>query len=236
MSQVYLGKDLEAMSFAPNYHQWILKEFMPYLGTQVAEVGAGTGNFSQLLLQTGVLQKLVALEPSGNMFEKLQEGLKSAVQSEQVEAKQAFFGDCNYDGCFDTVFYINVLEHIQNDAQELHYVKQSLKPGGHLCLFVPALSYLYSELDKQVGHVRRYHKNPLKELVIQAGFKLINIKYFDILGILPWYIAFVLLKQTTNSTNVSLYDKLAVPVMSRIEPRLIPPIGKNLLVVAQKPL
>ena len=41
----YLGRDLEAMSFAKNYHKWIIEEFKPYFGKNVAEVGAGSGNF-----------------------------------------------------------------------------------------------------------------------------------------------------------------------------------------------
>ena len=47
----YLGKDLEAMSFAKNYHKWIIEEFKPYFGKNSAEVGAGSGNFSELILE-----------------------------------------------------------------------------------------------------------------------------------------------------------------------------------------
>jgi hypothetical protein len=50
----YFGKDLEAMSFANNYHRWILSEFLPYLGSSVAEVGAGTGSFSSLILEANI--------------------------------------------------------------------------------------------------------------------------------------------------------------------------------------
>ena len=50
-SNEYFGKDLEAMSFAQNYHQWILEICSPYLGKVVAEIGAGTGNFSDFLLK-----------------------------------------------------------------------------------------------------------------------------------------------------------------------------------------
>ena len=43
-SKIYTGRDLKAMSMAQNYHEWILREFRPYLGRNVAEVGAGSGN------------------------------------------------------------------------------------------------------------------------------------------------------------------------------------------------
>ena len=58
----YPGKDLEAMSFAVNYHRWILDECAPYLGGTIAEVGAGAGSVSRLLLGRGV-KHLYAFEP-----------------------------------------------------------------------------------------------------------------------------------------------------------------------------
>jgi hypothetical protein len=42
----YPGRELEAMSFAINYHRWILGLLTPYLGGRVVEVGAGAGSFS----------------------------------------------------------------------------------------------------------------------------------------------------------------------------------------------
>ena len=62
----YFGKDLEVMSFARNYHKWILAEFLPYIGKSVAEVGAGVGSFSTLILETNI-SSLKAFEPSQNM-------------------------------------------------------------------------------------------------------------------------------------------------------------------------
>ena len=50
----YPGKELEAMSFAANYHRWIVDEFKPFLGRTAVEVGAGRGDLSALLLQSGV--------------------------------------------------------------------------------------------------------------------------------------------------------------------------------------
>ena len=72
----YAGKDLEAMSFAVNYHRWILSIFDPYLGARVVEVGAGTGSFSELLLERR-LESLSLVEPSTAMYHSFAEGLKS---------------------------------------------------------------------------------------------------------------------------------------------------------------
>lgn len=226
----YFGKDLEAMSFAENYHNWILDEFSPYLGENVAEVGAGTGNFSDFLLGTKV-RKLAAFEPSKNMFDVLQ---KRFLDHSVVDTINAFFEDQSFPNAFDSVCYVNVLEHIEDDFNALSHAHKALHQNGHLLIFVPALPFLYSDLDKKVGHFRRYKKQQLENLVSSAGFTIKKSKYFDIAGIIPWYIAFVLLKQTTTEANVSLYDKLIVPVMRRVERVIIPMIGKNLILIAQK--
>lgn len=230
--QSYFGRDLEAMASATNYHQWIVDEFSPYLGRRVAEVGAGTGNFSDFLLRAGV-EELRAFEPSVNMYPVLQD--KFALD-DRAETINAFFESCatDYEGAFDAVAYVNVLEHIEHDRTALKHAHATLKPGGHLLIFVPALPFLYSELDRKVGHFRRYKRDELVDVVTAAGFRIDWVKYFDILGIIPWYIAFTRLKLTTSSANVSIYDKLAVPLMRRLESLVTPPVGKNLILVAHR--
>ncbi len=228
----YFGKDLEAMSFARNYHQWVLDEFKGYLGDRLAEVGAGSGNFSQLLIAEDI-RHLVAFEPSANMYPILQDRLQG---HKHVEMVNDFFGDAyhHYTNHFDTILYNNVLEHVEDDKRELFYVHQALRDQGYLLVFVPALSWLYSDFDRHLGHFRRYHKQDLVDLVKTARFNIIKVKYFDLAGIIPWYIAFVLLKQSITGGSVSLYDRFMVPIMRRIEGIIPPPIGKNLLLVAQK--
>ena len=84
----YPGKELEAMSFAVNYHRWIIDEFDPYLGETIAEVGAGIGSISKLLLKKRV-KRLFAFEPSHNMFPLLEKELR---QEERAKAVNDFFG------------------------------------------------------------------------------------------------------------------------------------------------
>jgi len=93
---------------------------------------------------------------------------------------------------------------------------------------------LYSELDRQLGHFRRYTKTNLVQLTRRAGFSIVKARYFDAAGIIPWYIHFTLLKNTITAGSVSLYDRLVVPTMRVIEGLVPPPIGKNVLLVARK--
>ncbi len=231
-ARTYFGKDLEAMTFAKNYHKWIVDEFFYYLGENVAEVGAGIGNFSDFLLDAGI-RKLVAFEPSINMFDVYE---KKYSQNKNVTAVNSFFEEQseNYINTFDSVCYVNVLEHIENDKEALRHAHKTLRKDGHILIFVPALSFLYSNLDKKVGHFRRYSKNSLIEVVNSAKFSIKEVRYFDIAGIIPWYIFFVLLKKTTTEGNVSAYDRFVVPVMRKIEGIIPPFIGKNLLLVGKK--
>ena len=137
---------------------------------------------------------------------------------------------------FDSIIYVNVLEHIKNDENELIEVYKALTNGGHALIFVPAIPLLYSKFDKNIGHFRRYYKNDLVQLAQKIGFNIKKAKYFDFAGIIPWYIFFVLFKQQLTRDRVSLYDQWAVPVIQKIERLVIPPVGKNLLLVLQKPI
>jgi SAM-dependent methyltransferase len=226
----YFGRDLEAMSFARNYHEWVLAEIAPYLGRSVAEVGAGVGSFSALLLGTGI-ERLRAFEPSNNMYPVLRDALAS---DPRAAAVNDFFQPETAGGRFDSIVYVNVLEHIEDDAAELGRAREALNPGGHVLVFVPALPWLYSELDRQVGHFRRYWKGPLLDLVRESGLEIVKARYFDIAGILPWYVNFVLFKNSIGGASVSLYDRVVVPIMRVLEGVLRPPVGKNVVLVARR--
>lgn len=228
----YEGRDLEAMSFARNYHAWVADLFAPYVRGLVIEVGAGSGNFSSFLLERGA-EHLIAIEPSEEMYPKLVERFK---ENRLVETRKAFFSDlcADYAGTVDTIVYVNVLEHIQNDAEELKLMYAALRPGGTVCVFVPALPWLYSAFDASLGHYRRYRKGQLKKLMEEAGFSIVTISYFDFFGILPWFVYLTLLKGKIGSGNAGVYDRFIVPVARLIESVLPPPVGKNLFVVAHK--
>ena len=228
----YFGRDLEAMSFADNYHRWIVDEFAPYLGQHVAEVGAGTGKFSALLRPH--IDTLSAYAPSENMLPALRQRFSD---DNGVTPINGFFGveSATLAKHFDAVMYVNVLEHIEDDRAELGYVMRALTPGGPLLIFVPALSFLFSKLDEQVGHFRRYHKRPLTELGTSAGFEVNSGRYFDLVGVLPWYIAFTLMGRAGSGGSVAAYDRIGVPLTRTIERLVNPPFGKNLILVARKP-
>ena len=229
----YFGRDLEAMSFAVNYHRWILDEFREFIGRTVVEVGAGTGNFTSLLLTTEPSLHF-ALEPAANVFARLAERFAGVPN---VRALRGTLADLSGEvaGGADTVMYVNVLEHIEDDRRELERARETLRPGGHLCVFVPALPWLYGTADAAFGHHRRYTRGVLAGLVAAAGFRTVKLRHFDIAGILPWFVLFRVLKRPCfTAGQAKWYDRLAVPALRRMESAVAPPAGKNLLLVARR--
>jgi len=233
----YVGKDLEAMSFAVNYHKWILDEFRPFLGKRVVEVGAGTGSFSELLLQENI-DSLSLVEPS-EMFESLTANVSQIKNKAHVDFYKSIFSEVATEILDkqkpDSIIYVNVLEHIENDRSELEYIHRTLNKGGRCFIFVPALMSLYGEFDRKIGHFRRYTKPEVEEKCLSAGFKILKSKYFDLAGIVPWFVKYRLLKSDSlDSGAVTLYDKLAIPFVKGMEKFVNVPLGKNVLLIAEK--
>lgn len=234
---VYQGKDLEAMSFAVKYHRWLLDEFRPFIGKRVVEVGAGTGSFSEMLLSTRP-ESLTLVEPS-EMFAQLCRNISPNEHSTEIRFFHSIFetaakeiGDPLKP---DTMIYVNVLEHIEDDARELALIRDSLADGGRCLIFVPAMKALFSEFDRDLGHYRRYTRPELEAKVRDAGFRILKSKYFDMAGVAPWFVKYRILRSRgIGGGAVSAYDNLVVPVMRKIESAIKPPIGKNILLVAEK--
>jgi len=231
---------LDAMSCASNYYQWIFDEFSPYIGNKIIEVGAGTGIFTNYLKSTNP-ELLYSIEPSPLLYSQL---VKTEIEDIQKTGNnQRFFTRNNFlqdnieelANKINTIIYISVLEHIEDDVQELKIANKFLEPNGHILIFVPSLQWLYGSHDKMVGHYRRYYKEQLIEKVEISGFKIKKVKYFDFIGIIPWWICFCLLKMTKLNTKQSKsYDKYAVPVIKFFEKIVSPVIGKNLILIAEK--
>ena len=129
-----------------------------------------------------------------------------------------------------------MLEHILDDAAELRTAFELVAPGGSLGVFVPAMSRLYGSLDYKSGHHRRYDKARLREVIAHAGFEIVELRYLEVAGVVPYWLMYRLLnRQSLELDVVGVFDRLVVPV-SKTAQRLVPnpPIGKNLLAIARR--
>jgi Methyltransferase domain. len=233
----YFGHDLDSMDLAVNYHSWILDIFRPFLGKRIIEVGAGTGSFSKLLLETKPTH-LTLIEPSA-MYETLKSEIDVVNGGAQTELFNGIFSDFTVADRVvenpDSIVYINVLEHVEDDVAELQVMHRTLADNGKICIFVPAVPFLLSDFDRQIGHYRRYSRSDLVRKCEKAGFRIILARGFDLPGILPWLLKYRLMRSLTiEHSMVQLYDRFFVPPIRFIEDRIKPPIGKNLILVAEK--
>ena len=232
-NQSYEGHDLEAMAEMPRYHDWINGYFEPYVKGRGVEFGAGLGLMSQLL--RAKLSHFDLVEPSPSHAARLANRFQNAADITVFpESLESYLGRQD-DNSVNTLILTNVLEHIEDDAMAVEGFHRILEVGGYLLIFVPALNFLFSDLDRRLGHFRRYHKMDLASLVEGAGFQVHLIHYFDILGVLPWWLVYTLTGKTKLDPKMSaLYDFIGVPVTRGFDKLVTPPFGKNLILVAQK--
>jgi SAM-dependent methyltransferase len=227
--------DLECLAASKHFFDWVLTDFGPYLHGSVLEVGAGAGTITRKLEKHPGVTSVVSLEPAANMFGSLD---AYAALTPRVSAHRATLTEYlrTAPETFDAVLYVNVLEHIADDAAEVRLAASALRPGGALLVFGPAMEALYSELDHKAGHYRRYSTLALREIAEAAGLRVHLLGYFDVLGVLPYLVVYRWLRRPAISgSTVWGYDRLIVPA-SRLIQRMIgrPPIGKNVLLVALK--
>lgn len=227
--------DIECLAASKHFFDWVLDEFGPYLGDRILEVGAGTGTITRKLLERYPEISIVALEPADNMFAQLE---PFAAFTPRVSARKQTLLEYlpEADGTFDVALYLNVLEHIDDDEEEVRLAAKALRPGGALLVFGPALEGLYSQLDHKAGHYRRYSLDRLRTLANHAGLRVASLHYFDLLGVLPYLVVYRWLRRTNiSSSSLWGYDRVIVPLSRSIQ-RILrhPPAGKNAILIAFK--
>ena len=132
----------------------------------------------------------------------------------------------------DTAVCLNVLEHIERDLLALHRLHEVLATGGKLILLVPAHQVLYSSLDRELGHYRRYSHRHLRQKLEAAGFQVLDLRHFNAPGILDWMVNWHLLRRKAlPSLQVRLYN-LLVPLF-KIERFFRLPFGLSLIALAE---
>lgn len=212
------------------YSTAIVRKLFKHLDISVSSVicdfGAGTGFLARIFKDSfGVTP--ICVELDSNLSQKLKEEFICVERLEQLEVT------------FDAIYTSNVLEHIEDDYAALVALRDKLVVGGRLGIYVPAHQFLYSDLDRQVGHFRRYSKPELLSKVLLAGFEVNYIRYDDFLG----FFASSLLKLVGysrrglgSSGSLWVYDNAIYPISAVLDKvgfnRLL---GKNIILVCSVP-
>jgi predicted SAM-dependent methyltransferase len=137
-------------------------------------------------------------------------------------------------GKYDTVFALNVIEHIENETVAIKNCNKLLNRGGKLIILVPAYQQLYNRFDKELEHFRRYNATRLKKLLEHQHFRIVHSQYFNLMGIPGWYVSGKLQKnKTIPKSQMSLYDKL-VPIFKLVDRIVVNKIGLSVIAVGIK--
>jgi SAM-dependent methyltransferase len=231
-NELTISEDFEfgALSLADNYRKALLREFSAPLHGNVLEVGAGIGQITEVLLKKHYIHRLASIEPHPNFYHRLLERFPGHT------VINGTFQDVNQGDDWDAILSINVLEHIKDDETELkNYFRCLAKNIGTLCLFVPARPEIYSPIDKDFGHFRRYTRAELRDKLERAGFEILRLRYYNIAGYFAWWLNFCLLKRRHfNAGSVRFFDRFIFPAVYKFESRVCPPfVGQSLLAVAR---
>ncbi len=211
---------------------WLFEEMKPFVGERVLEVGCGYGNLTQHLLSREVV---VGIDLSSESIATFRERFSNHPHV------HAFVYDITDPQVlelasweFDTSIALNVLEHIEQEEKALEHIAGLLRPGGRLIAIVPALPALFGSMDRAIGHYRRYTARTLRERLEQAGFSILLLRYYNLLGTFGWWLNGCLLRRSVPPAGqLRLFNRL-VPLVRAVERLVPPPIGLSLLAVAQK--
>ena len=176
MSKVtYDGWELEFFDKASNFRSYQFELIKKNLKGRVAEIGPGNGIFVDKYKD--LVDEIHLYEPSSNFLTNLE---SKKINNIKI-FNSNFIEKPNY---YDSILYLDVFEHIENDQLEFNKAYNSLKQNGCLIVNVPAYQHLYSQFDRDINHFRRYSKTNFLKLIKEYNLKKIELKYYDSIGYL----------------------------------------------------
>ncbi len=203
----------------------------PYLGREVLEVGAGIGANTVVFCGPD-RRRWVCLEPDARLAGEIKAQIAAGTLPGACEVVTGTLVNLDPDARFDSVIYVDVLEHIREDRAEVLGALRFLRPGGHLVALSPAHQFLFSPFDGSIGHFRRYSRRSLGAIV-PAG--VVRLRYVDSAGIvLSFANRFVLRQKMPTHAQIQFWNKAVIPVSRILDPLLGYRIGKSVLGVWRK--
>jgi SAM-dependent methyltransferase len=218
---------LEAMKSAPAYHDCIFDMLRGAARgcSSILDFGAGDGMFARKFAEAGCC--IDCVEPDPDLRSQLGGIAQNAFAS---------IGDVP-DAHYDFAFTVNVVEHIAEPELVCSELLRVLRPGGRLFVFVPAFPVLWTSLDDEVGHYRRYTRASLSRLLSDSNFAVRRVEYFDSIGFLAGLSVRILEKCgmfSYDSATISFYDRWIFPLSRKGDALFSGVAGKNVLAIAEK--
>ncbi len=224
---------LDTLSGAMRFNRWMADTIRPYVGQRVLEIGAGIGNLSRCLAPRRELY--LASDIDEEHLARLRSRLSHRPNFRAVTCNLSHPPDFDeLENQVDTIVCLNVLEHVEADRTGLQNMYRALMPGGRAIVLVPEGMSVYGELDRVLGHCRRYSEAELREKVLTAGFEIETLFGFN-RPTRPgwWFNGRILRKRSFSRFQLAVFDRL-VWLWKRIDGWLPWP-PTSLIVIARKP-
>lgn len=229
----YVGSELELFREAQNWKAYWSRLLGSYLGNEVLEVGAGIGGTTEILCK-GNQRRWVCLEPDPVLTNTLRATITNAYLLECCEARLGTLQSLNKEEMFDTIIYVDVLEHIKDDKMEISLAANHLKDGGFLVVLAPAHQWLFTPFDEAIGHYRRYDKS-MFYAVVPDTLECIDLKYLDCIGLVASLgNRFILKSKMPNKKQILFWDRFMIPFSRVFDPLIQYSLGKSIFGVWQK--
>lgn len=222
----YIGQELDLFRDARNWKQYWAALLRPYVSGDVLEVGAGLGANIGYLHNLAV-RSMHCLEPD----EALADQLRQAARGRPGITVSAGTVAALPRGSFDAVLYVDVLEHIEDDAGELARAAGLLRTGGTLIVLGPAHQALFSPFDTALGHYRRYDRRSLASCT-PPSTRLEKMWYLDCVGLLASTANKLVLRQSLPTRRqIGFWDTYIVRASKVLDPVFGYRLGKSILAV-----
>ena len=225
-----------------NQHRYTLvTKFMHNSDKQkLLDYGCGNGLFLQYLLNNNESLSLSGFDPY--LTSKDTNDIK-ILEDKGINFQKQFNRVANTT--YDVVTALDVIEHIKDDGKALRNINRILNPNGKLLLTVPSHPYLYSLYDAAVGHYRRYTSASIQNVLTEAGFTVVEQRYFFIFLIpASLFIKYYLLMKKIMARKMDINElplnplgifSLAIKMEEFLMNRGVKfPCGVSLLVYARK--
>lgn len=212
-----------------NFHiKYCLSIIKKYIAGDVLEVGAGCGSFTRNYYNKKIKNVVLTETDEKNIY-TLKNKFKNYKNFEILNLSVD-----KIDKKFNSILYFHVLEHIKDDLEEIEKAKSKLNSGGHLVFIVPASKRIYGNLDKAVGHFRRYEKEFFKKDLLDL--ELLNLKHLDSIGYVLYYLNKIFFSKETFPSNfkIFLWDKFFTPLTVIIDFIINYSFGKCIIAVYKK--
>lgn len=230
----YVGTELEFFAAVRNWKAYWASQISPFIAGDVLEVGAGIG-VNSAYLNRDKDRRWVYLEPDPLLVARLQLDLPQQVGRQTHEVQCGTTKSLDRGPQFDAILYIDVLEHIEHDREELETAAALLKPGGRVIVLSPAHQCLFTPFDAAIGHFRRYNRAMLRN-ISPASMLLQRIWYLDSAGLLLSSANLLFLRQSMpTKSQLAFWDKCVIPVSRLLDRAFHYSIGKSIIAVWQKP-